>query len=56
MEATAKALVRVLKPQSQKVLEIGCAKGFLVKAFQDMGIDAIGIDISSYAIKRSILF
>ena len=54
MEAIAKALVKVLKPQPRKVLDIGCAKGFLVKAFQDMGIDAIGVDISSYAIKHGI--
>jgi 2-polyprenyl-3-methyl-5-hydroxy-6-metoxy-1,4-benzoquinol methylase len=33
-----------------KVLEIGCAKGFLVQDLRDMGIDAYGIDVSSYAI------
>ncbi len=34
----------------KKVLEIGCAKGFLVKDLRDMGVDAYGIDISQYAI------
>jgi ubiquinone/menaquinone biosynthesis C-methylase UbiE len=38
-----------LKP-GDKVLDVGCAKGFLVKDFLDRGINAYGIDISSYAI------
>ena len=29
-----------------KVLDIGCAKGFLVKDFNDIGVDCYGIDIS----------
>jgi SAM-dependent methyltransferase len=36
--------------QNKKVLEIGCAKGFVVEALRDLGIDAYGIDISQYAI------
>ena len=32
------------------VLDAGCAKGFLVECFRNRGIDAYGIDISSYAI------
>ncbi|MDC2979033.1 class I SAM-dependent methyltransferase [Pelagibacteraceae bacterium] len=36
-----------------KVLDVGCAKGFLVEAFQEIKVDAYGIDISSYAIKKS---
>ena len=52
MKAIANALVKICKPQ--KVLDIGCAKGFLVKAFQDIGVDAIGVDVSSYAIKHGI--
>ena len=34
----------------KKVLEIGCAKGFLVKDLRDVRVDAYGIDISQYAI------
>lgn len=34
----------------KKVLEIGCAKGFLVKDLRDAGVDAYGLDVSSYAI------
>jgi predicted TPR repeat methyltransferase len=36
--------------QNKKVLEIGCAKGFLVKDLRDMGVDAYGLDVSPYAI------
>lgn len=36
-----------------KVLDVGCAKGFLVKDFVDKKIDAYGIDISHYAIKNA---
>src|SRR3972149_7064299 len=34
--------------QGKKVLELGCAKGFIVEDLRSMGIDAYGIDISSY--------
>lgn len=35
---------------NQKVLDFGCAKGFSVKSFRMFGIDAYGVDVSSYAI------
>ncbi len=38
-----------LKP-GDRVLDIGCAKGFLVKDLVAAGIDAYGIDISEYAL------
>jgi ubiquinone/menaquinone biosynthesis C-methylase UbiE len=38
--------------KNDKVLDVGCAKGFLVKDLLDQGIDAFGIDISNYAIKN----
>jgi len=38
-----------LKP-GDRVLDIGCAKGFLVKDLLALGIDAYGIDISEYAL------
>ena len=38
-----------LKP-GDKVLDIGCAKGFLVKDLLELGIDAYGIDVSKYAL------
>lgn len=33
-----------------KVLDVGCAKGFLVKAFNDLGIQSYGVDVSNYAL------
>lgn len=36
--------------QGKKVLEIGCAKGYVVEALRDFGVDAYGIDVSEYAI------
>jgi 2-polyprenyl-3-methyl-5-hydroxy-6-metoxy-1,4-benzoquinol methylase len=41
-------IIRSLKPQ--RVLDAGCAMGFLVEAFWDRGVHAWGIDISPYAI------
>lgn len=38
-----------LKP-GDRVLDVGCAKGFLVKDLLALGIDAYGIDISRYAL------
>ena len=35
-----------------RILDIGCAKGFLVKELIDLGIDAYGIDISDYAVRN----
>lgn len=36
------------------VLDVGCAKGFLVKDFRDLGIEAEGIDVSRYAIENAV--
>ena len=36
-----------------KVLEIGCAKGFLLYEFKKKGMDVFGIDASKYAAKKS---
>ncbi len=36
-----------------RILDFGCAKGFYVKILQNMGYDAIGIDVSEYALSKS---
>lgn len=41
-----------LKP-GDRVLDVGCAKGFLVKDLLALGIDAYGLDISEYALMHS---
>ena len=40
-----------LKP-GDRFLDIGCAKGFLVKDMLALGIDAYGIDVSTYALMK----
>jgi len=35
------------------ILDFGCAKGFLVQAFRQLGHNAYGVDISNYAIQNS---
>jgi SAM-dependent methyltransferase len=50
----AHKLVRILNlREGDHVLDYGCAKGFLVKAFRILDIDAYGCDISKYAIENS---
>jgi SAM-dependent methyltransferase len=44
-------LNKILKPKS--VLDIGCAKGYLVYLFYEKGIEAYGVDVSRYAINES---
>lgn len=36
----------------KKVLDAGCAKGFLVEALRDRGVEAYGIDLSEYAVSQ----
>lgn len=35
--------------QGKRVLELGCAYGFMVEDLREMGVDAWGIDVSQYA-------
>lgn len=36
-----------------RILDVGCAKGFLVKDFRAIGMSAYGMDVSQYAIAKS---
>lgn len=38
---------------SQRVLDVGCAKGFLVKDLCSTGLNAYGLDVSPYALRAS---
>jgi 2-polyprenyl-3-methyl-5-hydroxy-6-metoxy-1,4-benzoquinol methylase len=51
----AKDLVNQFSLENKKVLDVGCAKGFLVEDLRSLGVDAFGIDISSYAISKANL-
>jgi glycosyltransferase involved in cell wall biosynthesis/2-polyprenyl-3-methyl-5-hydroxy-6-metoxy-1,4-benzoquinol methylase len=46
----ADKIVQTIKPRT--ALDVGCAKGFLVEALRDRGVEAFGLDISEYAIGR----
>lgn len=46
----AEEIIRELRPS--RVLDLGCAKGFLVEALRDRGVEAWGADISEYAISE----
>jgi glycosyltransferase involved in cell wall biosynthesis len=49
-ESIAEQIVKRIAPQ--KVLDVGCAKGFLVEALRKHGVKAYGIDVSAYAIEE----
>ena len=40
-------------PRGDSVVDIGCAKGYVVKALRWLGREAYGVDISSYAIEHA---
>jgi GT2 family glycosyltransferase/SAM-dependent methyltransferase len=46
----ADQIVRSLQPR--RVLDAGCAKGILVEALWERGVEAYGIDVSAYAISQ----
>ena len=46
----ADEIVRLLGPKT--VLDVGCAKGFLVESLRDRGVEAYGFDVSEYAIRE----
>lgn len=39
----------------KKVLELGCAKGYLVKFLSDQGVDIVGIEGSEWALSQSVM-
>lgn len=51
---TCKKFIEFLGLKSgDKVLDYGCAKGFMVKGLREFGVDAKGFDISAYAISKA---
>jgi len=43
----------IARSHPSRVLEIGCAKGFLVLELRERGIEAYGVDISEYALSQA---
>jgi len=35
------------------VLDVGCAKGFLLREFQRLGLQVLGVDVSEYAVRSA---
>ena len=50
----ANFLIEDLDLKENKVLDYGCAKGYLVKALRHYGITAFGYDASKYAISETL--
>jgi SAM-dependent methyltransferase len=48
-------LANILKAKwnPRRVLDVGCAKGFLVYALRNVGIESYGVDVSDYALSQS---
>src|SRR5262245_51681773 len=49
-QSLARVLVERFGPR--RVLDVGCAKGFLVEQLRDLGVEAFGIDASEHAISE----
>lgn len=52
-KAMARFLTAELSLYGKTVLDYGCAKGYLVKALMQEGVDCYGFDISEYAISKA---
>ena len=39
--------------KSHKILDFGCAKGFITRGFNELGYDCYGTDISEYALSKA---
>lgn len=47
------ALLKYLEPQrGEKILEVGCNRGRLLKKIVDLGVEALGIDVNPYAVEN----
>lgn len=49
-QGIARGIVQTLAPHT--VLDVGCAYGMLVEALRDLGVEAMGCDLSAFAIEH----
>lgn len=54
-EAIVQYLAVVGEPATGPVLDVGCAKGFLVAELRRRGVEAYGVDVSRYALSCAAL-
>lgn len=47
----ADRIIKEINPH--KTLDVGCAKGYMVEALRDRGVEAYGIDVSEYAVSEA---
>jgi ubiquinone/menaquinone biosynthesis C-methylase UbiE len=48
-------LVRHLQPQpGEKILDVGCSRGFYVEAMEAYGVDAVGVDSSEVSVSQAV--
>lgn len=47
----SKEIIKIFNPET--ILDAGCAKGYLVRAFRQFGASAYGVDVSEYAISQA---
>lgn len=50
----ANGWINHLAISGKKVLEVGCAYGYIVENLRDLGVDAYGIDVSQYAYDQAV--
>lgn len=53
--ATVPVLINFLRDHQSElksVIVLGCARGYLVQAFREKGVDAVGVDISEWAVEN----
>lgn len=48
-------LMRKWGRKPNKVVDFGCAEGWLVKHLRNRGIEAFGVDVSEYAIRKGVV-
>ncbi|MDC0645057.1 class I SAM-dependent methyltransferase [Candidatus Pelagibacter ubique] len=53
-EKSAKKFIKFFRlKKNSKILEIGCAKGFLLHEFKKKNMNVFGVDLSKYAVTKS---
>jgi len=49
----SRLIIDILGSSPKRMCDIGCAKGYLVYEFRQMGVEAYGVDVSGYALSKA---